>query len=195
MILILDLGWGNLGALEAFFYRLCPNVLISQPHEAIKTCSQEKCVIVWPGVGSAVQFSRLDASTKDMLTLIFSSAEKNIAICLGFQILFGFSEESQLTGLSLMCGEVKKLKSPCVTYRHVPLITSDRDIASDGRFYFNHSYFIASPDHEGEYVDRFLNVDNQRMLVMRRSENFLGCQFHPEKSGSDGVELLREFIS
>ena len=194
MIVILDLGWGNLGALKSFFYRLRPNVAILKPPEALVACIEERCVLVWPGVGSAMQLSKLDGPTVAMLSDVFYSAEKNIAICLGFQILFEFLEESKEAGLNLMGGRVKKLKSPRVTYSHVPLKHEPKSEAPNGRFYFNHSYFI-TPVKLAEYYDVFLFIDNQEILVMRQSDTFLGCQFHPEKSGSHGVQLLREFIN
>lgn len=195
MIVILDLGWGNIGALESYFYRLGPTVRIASAYEALDLCVSDECVVVWPGVGSASQFSLFDCSTRRELKRIFSLAKKNIAICLGFQILFELLEESQQKGLGLMTGEVKKLSLPAVTYRQIEVPSAGGASTKSGRFYFNHSYFISSSNETSEYLDQFVDLDGQKMLVLRRSETFLGCQFHPEKSGSDGVEILREFLS
>jgi glutamine amidotransferase len=108
-----------------------------------------------------------------------------LGICLGMQVLFDSSEEGGVRGLGLLRGEVRRLPDR-VTVPHIGWNT-----VGDTYYYFDHSYAAFPADAEvvagwAEHGDRF--------AATVRAGSVLGVQFHPEKSGRDGIALLREWV-
>lgn len=118
-----------------------------------------------------------------------ASERAYLGICLGMQILFDHSEEGDIDGLGIIPGRVTKLPA-LVTVPHIGW----NEVDGDGRnayFYFDHSYAV-HPDDDSlvsgwcEHGDRF--------AAAVRTGSILGVQFHPEKSGSRGIDLLRGWL-
>ena len=113
------------------------------------------------------------------------SGKPYLGICLGMQVLFGHSEEGDRTGLGIIAGDVKRLKGD-VTIPHIGWNEVD-----DTYYYFDHSFAAFPTDPEivsgwCEHGDTF--------AARVELGSILGVQFHPEKSGADGIALLEEWI-
>jgi glutamine amidotransferase len=108
-----------------------------------------------------------------------------LGICLGMQVLFESSEEDGAPGLGLLRGAVRKLPDR-VTVPHIGWNT-----VGDTYYYFDHSY-AAFP--EDEDVVAGWAEHGERFAATVRTGSLLGVQFHPEKSGRDGIALLRKWV-
>ena len=108
-----------------------------------------------------------------------------LGICLGMQVLFESSEEGGEPGLGLLPGEVRKLPER-VTVPHIGWNT-----VGDTYYYFDHSYAVFPGDHS---IVAGWAEHGERFAAMVRTGSILGVQFHPEKSGRDGIALLRKWV-
>lgn len=196
MIAIVDYGMGNLRSVQKAFEYLGIDARIGSDRALLADASH----IVLPGVGAfadaaeALRRAGLDEELKRQI----ASGKPFLGICLGMQLLFDRSfEDGEHKGLSLVPGEavrfdVKDLKVPHIGWNTVrvvketPLFKGAEDLC----FYFVHSYHAASvaPDCVEtvcEYGYEFVSSVNR--------DNVFGVQFHPEKSGDAGLELLKNF--
>ena len=192
MISIIDYGAGNIysvkNALDHLGYA---NAVIDRPEEI-----EEAERIIFPGVGSfgsamkTLQDRGLIGPIKDFI----SGGKPFFGICLGLQLLFSESEESPgVSGLSLLRGRVvrfKKGKVPQIGWNRV--IPKDPGLLEEGHAYFVNSYHVVPEDEsiiatETDYHVTFCSAV--------RKGNILAVQFHPEKSGPYGLELLRRWSS
>ena len=114
-----------------------------------------------------------------------SAGRPFLGICLGMQVLFESSEEGDVRGLGLLPGEVRKLPER-VTVPHIGWNT-----VGDTYYYFDHSYAVFPGD---ESVVAGWAEHGERFAATVRTGSILGVQFHPEKSGRDGIRLLREWV-
>lgn len=156
--------------------------------------------IVLPGVGNFEAGSReLEASVlKFQLIDAARAGIPILGICLGLQLMFERSEEGPGRGLSLIRGEVLKLrvpmKLPHMGWNTLEVIRPSElleGVESGEWAYFVHSYYPSPEDRnlvlcETEYHVRFPSVIGNR--------NLYGTQFHPEKSGETGRKILRNFV-
>lgn len=108
-----------------------------------------------------------------------------LGICLGMQVLFESSEEGGVPGLGILPGEVRKLPDR-VTVPHIGWNT-----VGDTYYYFDHSYAVFPGD---DSVVAGWAEHGERFAATVRTGLILGVQFHPEKSGRDGIALLREWV-
>ncbi len=152
-------------------------------------------VLVIPGVGTfsgAMEYLRRFKLDKKIIEFA-ESGKKVIGICLGMQILLETGYENKRTkGLSLIKGEVKKFKkiSSNIGWNKI-LYTEEKLMNSNDYFYFVHSYYCstnknfikAQSDHNGIKFPAIIN-----------NKNITGIQFHPEKSGIKGINILKKII-
>lgn len=152
-------------------------------------------VLVIPGVGTfsgAMEYLRRFKLDKKIIEFA-ESGKKVIGICLGMQILLETGYENKKTkGLSLIKGEVKKFKkiSSNIGWNKI-LYTEEKLKNSNDYFYFVHSYYCstnknfikAQSDHNGIKFPAIIN-----------NKNITGIQFHPEKSGMKGINILKKII-
>jgi imidazole glycerol phosphate synthase glutamine amidotransferase subunit len=108
-----------------------------------------------------------------------------LGICLGMQVLFESSEEGGVAGLGVLPGEVRKLPDR-VTVPHIGWNT-----VGDTYYYFDHSYAVFPAD---DSVVAGWAEHGERFAATVRTGSIVGVQFHPEKSGRDGIALLREWV-
>lgn len=166
-------------ALEAAGARV---TLTGDPGEAARC--EALCV---PGQGifgrcmSALADSRFDALVRDWI----GDGRPFLGICLGMQVLFESSEEGRAPGLGILGGEVRRLPAD-VTVPHIGWNTVD-----DTYYYFDHSYAAFPAD---DSVVAGWAEHGARFAATVRTGSILGVQFHPEKSGRDGIALLREWV-
>jgi imidazole glycerol-phosphate synthase subunit HisH len=195
MIAIVDYGAGNLVSVKkALDWLGQSNVITGDPAEV-----RQARRIVLPGVG---HFAATDSLQHSGLRVAICDAIGDgipfLGICVGMQWMFEGSEESPPTqGLGMFGGTCerfpKNVKSPHVGWNRVEVSPSSRlfrGLSSAPYFYFTHSFRAPVSENTAaccEYGGRF-------SAAVERDQLF-GVQFHPEKSGGAGLELLRNFLA
>ena len=202
MVGIIDYGVGNLFSLRSSFEAIGTSVVVSSDPEELRKADH----ILLPGVGAfedAVQ--KLRATCMD--EMVFEAVREGkplMGICLGMQMLFERSfEYGEHQGLGLLKGQVvpmagllpKELKIPHMGWNALNVVKPDGKLfanTKEGAYvYFVHSYFadgcedsLAARTEYGTWLTAAVEKDN-----------IFGCQFHPEKSGEVGLEILRAFCA
>jgi imidazole glycerol-phosphate synthase subunit HisH len=202
LIEIIDLGINNLSSLS----RAVDNA--SSDLHKIKIISHSKesknpDLLFLPGVGkfSKAMSTLTDFEFDKLLRDEIDKGTKLVGICLGMQLFFSSSEESpDAQGLDLIPGEVRKLPSvdrvPNVGWAAVSQTKDVEAFSSLGLlkdFYFVHSYY-AQPKIENDILT-YSSTGSFNYVSSIRHENILGFQFHPEKSGTVGRQLLSETLT
>jgi len=196
MIIIVDYGMGNLRSVQKGFERVGSKAIVSRDVKDIN--SAEKLVL--PGVGAFPECMKNLAKfgLVDPILGFLKSGRPFLGICLGLQLLFEESEEFGLNeGLKIIPGKVKAfsrnmgLKIPHMGWnqvifkKEVPIFNG---IDDGSFFYFVHSYYapiVPATLGTTEYGVQFTSAVRQK--------NFYGVQFHPEKSGKAGLNVLKNF--
>lgn len=194
---VLDYGLGNVTSVQnALNFLDIKNIIVSDVHQIKKI---DKLIL--PGVGnfaSGIKFLKNKNFFEELLN--FSEKKPLLGICLGMQLLFEKSEEDLgCSGLSLIQGTVKKIKQsdecpvPNIGWHRINLLDSKnlgKNIEYEDTFYFIHSYGCKSVDRKLVVAD----LDyNERFDVLIEFNNIFGAQFHPEKSQSSGMKILKNF--
>jgi glutamine amidotransferase len=201
MIAIVNYGLGNLKAFINIFNRLnIPLIIAETNHELVKA---EK--IILPGVGAFDWAMRRlnESGLRDPLEkLVLVKKIPILGVCVGMQMMAKRSEEGVLDGLGWIDGEVKKFGQPSSAQKiHLPHMGWNdvrprgsnglfRDIESEARFYFLHSYYL-QPNQEEEMIS--VTDYGGPFASSVCSGNVFGVQFHPEKSHQWGIQLLKNF--
>ena len=199
MIGIIDYGVGNLFSLECSLKKINEETIVTDSKETIESCEK----IILPGVG-AFRDAMMKLRDKKLDEVILNEAGKGkpiLGICLGMQMLFDCSYEfGYCKGLGLIPGEVKELKGYIKDGLNIPhmgwnsLTVTDRDgimkKTNEGDYvYFVHSFAAFTED---KYVSSFTDYGG-RITASVQNKNVYGTQFHPEKSGETGLQILKEF--
>ena len=197
MIAIIDYGAGNIRSIEKALEHVGAIVEVTNEPDTVNKAE----AIVLPGVGSGgAAMSRMtERGLDDAIRKATQQGKPFLGICLGMQLLADHHAEGEVDGLSLFPGAVRRIpygpKIPHMGWNQVkPLQTAlsiFEDIPQDAYFYFAHSYYVEPQDQQGvaavtEYGSPFCSV-----IV---TEQVWGTQFHPEKSGSAGLQLLNNFV-
>ncbi len=199
MIAIIDYGIGNLFSVVSSFKYIGAEAVVTSDPEAIKKADR----ILLPGVGAFEDAAKkLRETGLDKVILDEAKAGKPIlGICLGMQMLFEKSYEyGEHKGLSLLKGSVvpmqgaidEKLQIPHIGYNALIFKKSHPLLKyiKEGDFvYFVHSYYAV--DCEDSLV-AYAEYDKDITAIVAKG-NVMGCQFHPEKSGEVGLNILRAF--
>ncbi len=198
---IVDYGVGNLMSIKRSLEKFGVTVEISSNPEQIRIASR----LVLPGVGAFPramhELSRLNLI--DSVKEFIGSGRPVLAICLGAQILLDFSEEIERTnGLGIIEGEViaipnldsfgNSLKVPHIGWSKTTSTNETQDLFLDGEFYFVHSYMLSLKNSKN--VAANTNYGNISIPAVIQRDNLVGCQFHPEKSGTDGLQFIESFL-
>lgn len=162
--------------------------------------------IIFPGVGAFDEaINYIDSNDIRYKILDIFKNKKNIkmiGICLGMQIAFDKSEESilNLKGLGIFSGTVKKfdqeLNPPLNGWAKLQLgdeiLLKDKySFLNDKRVYFTHSYYCETKKND---EIAYIKHKNFMYSALTIKENFIGLQFHPEKSGPAGIEILEKIL-
>lgn len=171
-------------------------VVTSDPVEA---ASADALVI--PGVGHFGTCSRrlrergLEAVVRDFV----AEGRPVLGICVGMQLLYGGSDESEEPGLGLLPGRVVRFPDravvPHMGWDVVEVTRPDEVLAGidERRLYFAHSYYAVPEDEE--HVLARCTYGGERFPCVVREGSVLGTQFHPEKSGAVGARLLADWVT
>ena len=195
-VTLLDYGAGNVTSVERALRRLGAHSYRSNSPEAIANAE----AIILPGVGhySALIRALDHQNLRAALVHAIQRGVPFLGICLGLQVLYKSSEEApELHGLDLLPGRVCALPStvklPHMGWNQLQLTGPSRLLASispDSFFYFAHSFAVTSVN--GESV-ALCNYGSDFAAVVEH-KNIHAVQFHPEKSGAPGAQLLKNFL-
>ena len=146
----------------------------------------------YPGVGSAKSAMKA-LREKNLVEWIQNCKKPFLGICLGMQLLFKSSEEGDTNCLGIIPGNVLKFKAPKkIPHMGWNQITSQKlRNFNNNYFYFIHSYLVPL----NKYTIASCQYENEIFSSIVQKDNFVGMQFHPEKSGDRGQQLLSEFIN
>lgn len=201
MIAIIDYGLGNVKAFENVYTRLNIPVKIASKVKDLNGATR----FILPGVG-AFDYAMTKLSQSGMKEpleeLVLEHKLPILGICVGMQILAKYSDEGNLQGLGWIDATVKKIDTslihqrpylPHMGWNNVKMVQDSNLLAGlneDARFYFLHSYYFSCNNSqniiaESEYGMKFACAVN--------CGNIYGVQFHPEKSHSNGIALLKNF--
>ena len=199
MIAIVDYGVGNLFSLKCSLDAIGAEAVVTGDAAVLRNAGK----IILPGVGAFEDAARkLQSTGLDTVIKEEAAAGKPIlGICLGMQLLFEKSYEfGEHQGLGLIPGSVvpmagfipAELKIPHIGWNALRFQKSSplfRYIQESDFVYFVHSYFAA-------HCDEFVIADTeygQYLTAAVQNKNVFGCQFHPEKSGTVGLNILKAF--
>lgn len=199
MIAIIDYGVGNLFSLKCSFNNVGADVVVTGDENVIRSADK----LILPGVGAFEDAAKklfssgLDRVIKEQV----SQGVPLMGICLGMQMLFEKSYEyGEHKGLGLIKGSIVPLSGAIPETLNIPhigwnalTITQKSPIlkyVNDGDcVYFVHSYYAADCD---EYITSTAEY-GINVTASVQNGNVYGCQFHPEKSGTVGLKILRAF--
>lgn len=189
-VAIIDYGAGNIQSIRFALERLGVSAKLSSDPGTIQSASH----IIFPGVGEASSAMAKLKSTK-LDTVISELTQPVLGICLGMQLMCNSSQEGNTMGLGIFDTEVVRFS----TTRNVPHMGWNEvkgsgvlfeKIPNDSHFYMVHSYYaIPNINTVGHCL-----YDINFAAAMAKN-NFYGTQFHPEKSGAVGAQLLQNFLS
>ncbi|MCK4897921.1 MAG: imidazole glycerol phosphate synthase subunit HisH [Anaerolineales bacterium] len=198
MIALIDYGIGNLRSVEKAFKSVGAQVNMTEDPAVIRSAGQ----IVLPGVG-AFGDGMVGLRERGLVDVIKSTVAKGtpfLGICLGMQLLFESSDElGTHTGMGLLPGRVLRFpdlgqKIPQTGWNQVSFLRESplTHGLRDGVYaYFNHSYYC-EPDFETDLIASTEFSVSYASIVSR--DWLYGVQFHPEKSQSVGLQILRNFV-
>lgn len=192
MIAVIDYGAGNIQSVVNALEDLKVDFVITNRESDL--LKSEK--IIFPGVGEA-SFAVKKLHLLNLFTMLRIIKKPLLGICLGMQILCDKSIEGNVACLGILntttqLFDSSKVKVPHMGWNRVELIKDSKlfdAIENNSYFYFAHSYYVPLTD----YTIAKSNYDVDFSAAFEK-DNFYGVQFHPEKSGHNGIKLLRNFI-
>jgi glutamine amidotransferase len=200
VIAVVDVCSGNLRSVERAIAQVGGDVAVTRDAEVVRRADK----IVVPGQGAFGMFMRglVERGLGDVLRGAIASGRPYLGICLGMQVLFDESEEQgPCPGLGVLPGRVvrmhpadRRLKVPHIGWNQVGVRKPDpllAGIAEGAYLYFDHSYYAVPADPAIIALD---TDHGERMTAAVRRDNIFACQFHPEKSQSVGLQMLRNFV-
>lgn len=206
-VAVIDYGMGNLHSVASALAKVSPDTRVLVTSDPAVVAAADR--VVFPGVGAMRDCMKgiKDAGFDQLLKAQIDSGKPVLGICVGMQALLDHSEENGgVACLSVMPGEVKffgqhlkdaqgqALKVPhmgwnTVTHNDHPLWAN---IPQDSRFYFVHSFYIRTTDER--LVAATCNYGVEFHAALTRN-NLFAVQFHPEKSHTVGLQLLKNFLA
>ena len=189
-IVIINYGAGNIQSIMFAIERLGYKAVLSNNPDEIKAADK----VIFPGVGEASYAMKM-LKESGLDTLIPTLKQPVFGICLGMQLMCNHSEEGDTKGLGIFDVDVvkftTKVKVPQMGWNTIYNLKSDlfKGISENEYMYLVHSFYaplcaetISTTNYELEYSSALEN------------ENFYGTQFHPEKSGDVGEQILGNFL-
>lgn len=193
-IAIIKYNAGNIFSVEHAFKRIGVEPVVTSDKELISKADK----VIFPGVGEASSTMRHLIST-GLDKLIPNLKQPVLGICLGMQLMCSYSEEGDVDCLKIFDTDVKRFipqkhedKVPHMGWNNLKDVKSGIfDNSLENQFvYFVHSYYVPTNENTAattEYIHPF--------SAALHKDNFYATQFHPEKSGSVGEKILKNFLS
>ena len=198
MIAIIDYDAGNIRSVEKAMAKLGQEVWITRDRERIMNADK----VILPGVGSfgdAMAHLR-EYNLVEVIKDVVAEKKPFLGICLGLQLLYESSEETPgVEGLGILKGKIlkipeqKDLKIPHMGWNSLHLQNDGRlfrGIAQNPYVYFVHSYYLKAGEEETVKATTQYSVNIHASV---EKDNVFACQFHPEKSGDLGLQILKNF--
>ncbi|WP_436854482.1 imidazole glycerol phosphate synthase subunit HisH [Staphylococcus caeli] len=185
MIAIIDYGLGNIKNVQRAVQYLGYESKLTDKQSDIEQAD----IIILPGVGhfkdamTAIQTRHLDVILRNV------KDKPIIGICLGMQLLYDWSAEGNVEGLKLFPGNIIPIETP-YPVPHLGwnnLISEDKSLSQD--VYFVHSYQAEMSEHVIAYAEYGIQIP-----AIVQFKHYIGIQFHPEKSGDDGLAILNQAL-
>ena len=198
MIAIIDYDAGNLRSVEKAFSALGQECVVTRNRKEIMQADR----VVLPGVGAfGVAMDQLKKYELDkVICEVAEMGKPFLGICLGLQLLFEGSEESDgVEGLHLLDGKILRipetsgLKVPHVGWNSLALQNNGRlfrNFTGTPYVYFVHSYYLKAGD---EQIVKATTEYGVHIHASVEKDNVFACQFHPEKSSTTGLTILKNF--
>jgi glutamine amidotransferase len=191
-VAVIKYNAGNITSVEFAFKRIGIDVNITDDANEIQAADK----VIFPGVGEAssamkyLKENNLDKVIKELKQPV-------LGICLGMQLMCDYSEEGETECLGIFNKKVKhfgskQLKVPQIGWNNIFDLKSPlfKNIKDDSFVYFVHGYYAELGENTiatSDYILKYSSALNKN--------NFYGTQFHPEKSGSVGEQILKNFIN
>ena len=200
MIGIINYGLGNVDSFINSFKFLGISAISVGNKDELKRINR----LILPGVGSfdsAIKKFNESGLRDDIEDLIFNNNLPIMGVCIGMQIMAKRSSEGILSGLGWIDGEVKiidqkkKLILPHMGWNEIKIKDENSKLLSNlqsKRFYFLHSYHFVTNQNSSKIA--YVNY-GEDILAAISKDNIYGCQFHPEKSHSAGLNVLKNFAT
>lgn len=200
MIAIIDYDAGNIKSVEKALQYIGEDTVISRDRDEILAADK----VLLPGVGA---FGDAMQKLKDynLVNTIYDVVDKKtpfLGICLGLQLLFESSDETPgITGLGILPGEIVRIpdkpgfKIPHIGWNSLELTNDGRlfkGIDEQSYVYFVHSYYLKAKE---ESIVKASTEYVTHIHASVEKDNVFACQFHPEKSGDVGLNILRNFAA
>lgn len=198
MIAIIDYDAGNIRSVEKAMAKLGQEVWITRDRERIMNADK----VILPGVGSfgdAMAHLR-EYHLVEVIKDVVAEKKPFLGICLGLQLLYESSEETPgVDGLGILKGKIlkipeqKDLKIPHMGWNSLHLQNDGRlfrGIEQNPYVYFVHSYYLKAGEEETVKATTEYSVNIHASV---EKDNVFACQFHPEKSGDLGLQILKNF--
>ncbi len=200
MIAIVDVCSGNLRSVQRALARAGGDVTVTRDAQVVRRADK----LVVPGQGAFGMFMRglVERGLGDAIREAIASGRPFLGICLGMQVLFESSEEQgPCDGLGVIPGRVVRI-APAAPHIKVPHIGWNRvvhhrpdpmlaGVADGAHVYFDHSYHAVPADPAIVALDSDHGIP---ITAAIRKDNIFACQFHPEKSQTVGLQILRNFV-
>ncbi|MBD5494834.1 MAG: imidazole glycerol phosphate synthase subunit HisH [Lachnospiraceae bacterium] len=199
MVAIIDYDAGNIKSVEKAVIALGEEAIVTKDHNAILAADH----VILPGVGA---FG--DAMEKlhryelvDIIRKVIDRGTPFLGICLGLQLLFESSEESEgISGLGILPGRIlripekKDIKIPHIGWNSLSYPSEGRlfcGLQEGSYVYFVHSYYLQAKEPE---IVKAVTEYSALIHASVEKNNIFACQFHPEKSSEVGMKILRNFL-
>jgi len=187
---IVDLAYGNIGSITYALERLGVSPAVTRDAEEIAAADR----VVLPGVGAAGHAMRR-VERLGLRDCLRSLTQPALGICLGMQLLFKRSDENGAECLGLIDGQVRALKPeagmpvPHMGWSKLSVVAPDLGVRTGDYVYFAHGYACDT----GPATVASANYGREIPAIVRQ-RNWLGAQFHPERSGDAGARFLEAFV-
>lgn len=190
MIAIIKYNGGNVNSVQNALNRLGSESIITDDFELIKKADK----VIFPGVGEASSTMK-NLKEKRLDQLILTLKQPVLGICLGMQLMCKNNEEGNTVGMGIFDINVKKFPAknivPHMGWNTISDFKSSifSGIEEENDVYFVHSYYCELSEHTTSVCDYILPFS-----ASLQKDNFYAMQFHPEKSGRIGSQLLNNFL-
>ncbi len=199
MVAIIDYDAGNIMSVYKAVDHFGYDVVLTRDRAEILSADK----VILPGVGAFkdAMDKLIEYNLVDVIKEVVSKGTPFLGICLGLQLLFESSDESpNVDGLCLLKGKIKRipdkegLKIPHMGWNSLNIKPDSplfKGIPNDSYVYFVHSYYLDAADKSIVAATTNYSVDIDASV---HSGNIYACQFHPEKSGTVGLNILKNFL-